>query len=403
MPQQSSGQQIGSYRIVDLLGSGGMADVYLAVGPVGRVALKVVKAELVAEDDIREMFAQEARIAQQLAHPNIVRVLQCATSEKSPYLAMEYIDGVSLRDLQLREQQQRLTVGVALFIASEVCAALQHAHVQCDQRGQSLGLIHRDVSPHNILISSNGEVKLADFGIAKVREQAVVTAPGVLKGKVGYLSPEQAAGRPYDQRADIFAMGIVLYRMLTGVNPFASDEAAVSLRLTVEGTVDPPSYENPLVDPLVDKIVLRALAKSPQERYQSAAEMLSALKAAQRDLGLYVGQAELVQLVAGAKASGQSVTFIDEALAKVVDDGTADDVVTQPLRQNPSPVSALEGPTVASGKLVAASGDEEGRVEPPSKTEELAVERKKRSGPLLVVMLLAVVAAATLAAVLLLR
>src|SRR5437773_4062107 len=194
---------------------------------------------------------------------------------------MEYIDGYDLKNI-LRKAQERdtpLSVEIALFVASKIAAALDYAHRKRDFEDKEMGLVHRDVSPQNVLISEEGDIKLCDFGIAKAASKASHTQAGALKGKLQYMSPEQAWGKAIDRRSDIFALGGVLFEMLTNRKLFTGDNEISILDQVREAKVDPPSKFNEDVTPEVDRIVLKALAKEPSDRFQSAAEMARDLDA----------------------------------------------------------------------------------------------------------------------------
>jgi serine/threonine protein kinase len=293
-------QKIGPFHIKSLLGSGGMADVYLAErpGPQGigkRVALKVIRPGLSDDDKFRAMFLHEARIAQRLGHGNVVQVYELGEVDQRYYLAMEYVDGCSLN--ALLQKGTKLPVHITLYIVGSIARALAYAHALVDEMGRPLELIHRHVSPHNVLISRSGQVKLADFGIAKVQNQQRFTDTGFVKGKIGYYAPEQLLGKPYDQRVDLFALGIVLYQMLVGEHPFFAENSATSMYLTLEKQLEPPSTLNPEVDAELDAIVAHATVKDPMQRYSSAEEMLDALERYRRSRGVQTDERSLSGLM----------------------------------------------------------------------------------------------------------
>src|SRR5712691_5783588 len=227
------------------------------------------------------MFVDEAKLAAQLNHNNIIHIYDLGKIQKSYYIAMEFVDGYDLKSIlkQAQERDQPLTVDLALFIASKVAAALDYAHRKRDFDGHDLGLVHRDVSPQNVLISHEGDIKLCDFGIAKAASKASHTQAGALKGKLQYMSPEQAWGKAIDRRSDIFALGAVLFEMLTNRKLFTGENEISILDQVREAKVEPPSKFNEDVSPEVDRIVLKALAKEPAERFETAAEMARDLDA----------------------------------------------------------------------------------------------------------------------------
>jgi TonB family C-terminal domain len=225
------------------------------------------------------MFVDEAKLAAQLNHNNIIHIYDLGKIQSSYYIAMEYINGYDLKNIlkKAQERDQPLSVENALFVASKVAAALDYAHRKRDFEDKEMGLVHRDVSPQNVLISEEGDIKLCDFGIAKAASKASHTQAGALKGKLQYMSPEQAWGRNIDRRADIFALATVLFEMLTARKLFSGENELSILEQVREARVVAPSQYNDEVTPQIDAIVLKALQKDPANRYQTAGEM-------QRDL-----------------------------------------------------------------------------------------------------------------------
>ena len=275
--------RFGQYELLRKVGAGGMGELFLARadGLAGFKKLIVIKRLLPhlskGPDGQRfvDMFLDEARLAAQLNHPNIVQIYDLGNVEDAYYLAMEYVDGVDLRRYLRRGQQheQALPVEHAVKIASFLCEALHYAHELRDGDGQPLNLVHRDVSPHNVLVSFDGAVKLTDFGIAKATTQVVKTQVGTLKGKLRYMAPEQAEEALVDRRADIFSIGILLYEMLAGVRPFDGvNEFDILEKLLYK----PHAPLNNIVENIpfeLTSIVDKALQKDPAGRFQNALEM----------------------------------------------------------------------------------------------------------------------------------
>ncbi len=259
-----------------------MAEIFLAAsrGPEGfekEVVIKRIRSALADDPSFVQMFIAEARVASKLNHPNIVHIFDFDQHGDSYYLAMEYVRGKSLAEVQrrTRERQAQLPPVLAAQIALEVARGLAYAHRMTDH-GQPLNLVHRDVTPHNILISYDGSVKLTDFGIAKAGNRA--TTAGMLKGKFAYMSPEQSRGEPVDARTDIFALGITLWELLTQGKLFDGDSDVAVLRAVQERPIESPARLNPAVDSELDGIVLRALLRDPAGRYQNAHEFERALQ-----------------------------------------------------------------------------------------------------------------------------
>ncbi len=274
----------GKYRLLELVASGGMAEVWRAEAPgaegfVKEVALKLIRGDHDARGDFVEMFIQEARLVSRLSHANIVQVFDFDQIDGRYYIAMELVRGRTLRDVvdRCRELGIRLGVARAVHICAEVARALAYAH-RFAEGGSPAGLVHRDVSPQNVLLSHEGEVKLTDFGIARALGAAEVTAPGIIKGKLAYMAPEQARGESVDGRADVFAVGVMLWELCTGRRLFARDSDAATLAAVVSPQpLSPPSAWNEAVPPELDALALAALENDVARRTATAEELAAAL------------------------------------------------------------------------------------------------------------------------------
>ena len=267
------------YILTERIAQGGMAEIHLgkSVGIDGfaRVcAFKRILPHYAQDNEFVEMFRNEANVAKQLQNKNIVQVFDFVSDGSSYMLVMEFVDGQDLRGLLSASEQQkkRIPIELACYIAMETLSGLSYAHAAVDVTGKSMGIIHRDVSPQNILVSYDGDVKLTDFGIAKAENQMSNTRVGVLKGKFRYMSPEQASGYNIDGRSDVFAVGIILYEMLTMARLFKGEDLAV-LEAVRTCQIKPPSLVNSSgVPPELDAIVMKLLAKDPLQRYQTGRE-----------------------------------------------------------------------------------------------------------------------------------
>lgn len=275
----------GKYLLLERIAVGGMAEVFLSKsfgieGFEKVIAIKRILPTMAEDDDFIEMFIDEAKIAGQLSHANIVPIYELGKIGDSHYIAMEYVWGKDLLQImnRFRRMRKRMPPAMVAFIASKMCEALEYAHTKRDRRGQHLNLIHRDISPQNILVSYDGAVKLIDFGIAKAASRTTKTQAGVLKGKFGYMSPEQVRGLPIDLRSDIFAVGTCMYEMLTADRLFVGESDFSTLEKVRHATVAPPSEMVPDVPPDFDAIVMKALAREPADRWQTAGEMQEALQ-----------------------------------------------------------------------------------------------------------------------------
>jgi serine/threonine protein kinase len=273
--------QFGKYLLVERLGRGGMAEVWKAriVGPAGFQRTMVVKRilpHLVEDPHFVQMFVAEARLSARLNHANIVHVFELGDVDGEYFLAMEYVRGRDLVNVMRAQLLRGLPPpGLGAYVAREVCRALAYAHALTDDNGVPLRLIHRDVSPSNVMIGFDGAIKLLDFGIAKALAEANEnkTQTGTLKGKFGYMAPEQVEGKDIDHRADLFAAGIVLHESLTGRRLFKGAHDLQTIQMVREARVDPPSALNAEVPPELDRICLKALARRPEDRYKSCDDM----------------------------------------------------------------------------------------------------------------------------------
>ncbi|MCA9555960.1 MAG: serine/threonine protein kinase, partial [Myxococcales bacterium] len=273
------------FEILEMIAKGGMAEVYKAktTGLQGfekEVCVKKILPHLTEDDSFVNMFVNEAKLAATLNYANVVQVHDlCVSAGGEYFIVMEYVNGKDLSDV-IRAAQlagREVPADIAVYIAREVCKGLFYAHSKTDPSGANLNIIHRDISPHNVLVSFMGEVKITDFGIAKASSIMNKTAVGILKGKYGYMSPEQARGQPLDHRSDIFNTGIVLYELLVGERCFAGSSDFSTLNLMRNAEVTPPTKINRSVPPEVEAIVLKALSKERGDRYQDALALEGAL------------------------------------------------------------------------------------------------------------------------------
>ena len=272
-------QQLGRYHLLDRIAFGGMAEIYRAKtfdahGTPHLVAVKRVLAHLAEDDDFIQMLVDEAKIASVLRHGNIARVYEFARAHGEYFIAMEHVDGKDMRTVleRCRTKKKPIPAEHAAYVAAEVGSALHAAHSAVDSRGRPLRIIHRDVSPSNIICSYAGEVKLCDFGIAKATLSRVTTKTGVIKGKVKYMSPEQALGRKLDHRSDVFSLGSCLYEMLTRIPPFTATNEMDLLIKVRDAKYRPVSELTPGIPTELEQITDRCLTRSRANRYQTAAE-----------------------------------------------------------------------------------------------------------------------------------
>lgn len=265
----------GRYEIQEIIGVGGMAVVYKAYDNIDDriVAIKILKEEFLANEEFRRRFKNESKAIAVLSHPNIVKVYDVSFGDKLQYIVMEYIDGITLKEYI--EQQKVINWKEALHFTTQILRALQHAHDK--------GIVHRDVKPQNIMLLQNGNIKVADFGIARFSRNETRTMTESAIGSVHYISPEQARGEITDEKADIYSVGVVLYEMLTGQLPFQSDNAVSVAIMQLQSDAKRPREINPDIPLGLEQITLKAMQKNPRDRYQSAAEMLLDLDEVKRN------------------------------------------------------------------------------------------------------------------------
>jgi len=318
------------YRVIKRLEAGGMAEVYLgeAVSVQGfkkKVAIKRVLPHLAQNQAFIEMFLDEARLSARLDHANIVSVFDISKREDTYFLIMEFVDGVNLKRIleNLSKRGQRMRLVDAVYLCIESLRGLSYAHELLDEGGKPLRIVHRDVSPPNIMVTRRGEVKLADFGLAKASTQIQTTDPGVVKGKFSYLSPEAASGGEVDARADIFAIGIVLWEMLAGKRLFWGENDYATVKLIQKANVPRLSPLNREVDERFEEVLLKALTRDPNDRYQAAREFGDALSDYLFSHQLMVTAydlARLVQSVTGEDGGATDQSLIDRLIQDELDE-----------------------------------------------------------------------------------
>jgi len=341
-PFTLEGQTLGKYRVLDALGRGGMAQVYRGYHPQldRHVAIKVLRADLVEQDEFLERFRREAHAASGLRHPNIVQVFDFDTQDDFYYMVMELLEGDTLRARlnEYRVKNERMPLDEIARILSDALNALAFAH--------SEGIIHRDIKPANIMLTKKDQAVLTDFGIAQILGSTQVTAAGALMGTLNYMAPEQGLENRCDVRSDIYSMGIVLYEMLTGYTPFDADTPLAILMKHLNDPLPLPSKLDPNLPPSFEQIVLKALAKNPEDRYQSAEEMLTALQSMPQDLS-----SEKRGMVAPPGGIAPQVVFSGDSRQQISDQHLANEDtdmdiqrVSSAANQPPIAASSSKGP-----------------------------------------------------------
>jgi serine/threonine-protein kinase len=283
--------RIGRYRVVGRLATGGMAEISIgaldgAEGFSKPVVIKRVLPRWARRKDFRTMFVDEARIVSGIRHPNVVSVLELGDDGDALYLVMEYLEGEPLHAVVRRfaESGVRMSPAVAAHVVAEACAGLHAAHEHADADGVPRGVVHRDVSPHNLFVSYDGTVRVIDFGIAKAENRETKTETGTIKGKFGYMAPEQVGGESVDRRTDLFALGVILWELLTGKRLFQRSNHLETVKATCFEPIARPQELDPSIPSPLERIVMRALERDRDERYQSAAEMRRELVSAIRSI-----------------------------------------------------------------------------------------------------------------------
>jgi serine/threonine protein kinase/ABC-type branched-subunit amino acid transport system substrate-binding protein len=278
-------RQFGKYVLVQKLAEGGMAEIFLAkqIGVEGferNVVIKRMLSHLSSQPEFVDMFLDEARLAARLTHPNIIPIYDLGQAEGSFYICMEYLPGEDLAWIlrHARNTNRQLPIGVAVRILADAARGLHYAHEFAGDDGRPMNVVHRDVSPGNIFVGYAGEVKVLDFGIAKAESRVTSTNIGTIKGKALYMSPEQSLAEPIDRRADVFSLGVTLYEALTVSRPFARDSAAAVVDAVVRGEFDPPRKRRPELPADLERVVLRAMARKPEERFATCAQMADELE-----------------------------------------------------------------------------------------------------------------------------
>ncbi len=292
------------YRVLEKIASGGMAEVYRAesAGLEGFkkiVAIKRVLPHLSGKKQFIGMFLDEARLSAHLSHSNCVQVFDVGVGDNTHFIVMEYVDGADLKSLieHYRKRNQPFPIEEACLTCVRICEGLAYAHEARDSHGKELHIVHRDMSPPNVLITRCGEVKIVDFGLAKANSQLEHSEPGIIKGKFGYLSPEAALGHDVDLRTDVFAVGIILWEMLAGRRLFLGETDLETVRQVQAARIPSIRQYNPAVSPELEQIINRSLARDPNDRHSTARELGRELNAVMFHLGRAVSSFELAALL----------------------------------------------------------------------------------------------------------
>jgi serine/threonine-protein kinase len=361
---------VGRYETLKAIASGGMATVHLgrAVGVGGferLVAIKAMHPHIAAESEFVDMFLDEARLAARIRHPNVVATID-VQADDGLFIVMEYVDGPSLRALR-KAWNKPLPPPIALRILVDALAGLHAAHELCDDQGAALKLVHRDVSPANILIGVDGVVRITDFGVARAETRLSSTRGGQLKGKIPYMPPEQLMGTPVDRRCDVYAAGVVLWEELTGRRLFRAESEGALLQKILAGPKRTPCRVNPAVPQAIDDVCMRALSKSPDDRFATAAAFADALEEAAEACGVTVASSRALarfveesgahdkldaRAIAALKQSPASVRDVAPPRASLTSSSGAGEHLTPPSLSGPLP-SPRSGVTATEATVSA--------------------------------------------------
>lgn len=295
-------EKVGPYRLIRRIAQGGMAELYLAEYMRGdgfrrTVAIKKILPHLSENQDFVDMFIREARLAANLQHPNIVQIYDLIKLHNSSFISMEFVDGKNLAQIMAHEKKG-LPLGLAIFLIQKISLGLYYSHTRTsDESGEPLNIIHRDISPQNMLISFKGEVKISDFGISKARSEPSFTQAGVIKGKLAYLSPEQALGKEIDHQADLYALGIIFYEILTGKRLYSFNNELEALSTLPKMVIRPVIEVRTDVPPALNDIVMKCLQKDKQQRYKSGREIYDDLAKLKIQLNISYDESNLADFM----------------------------------------------------------------------------------------------------------
>lgn len=370
MPEDlQRGACLGKYQLLLRIGRGGMATVWVAreraeaASDQRLVAVKAILADLAADQEFSKMFVDEGRIIRMIRHPNVVDVFESSEHEGVGFIAMEWVEGDSLHAIIAEAGKRRpIPPEMAVRIIADAAAGLHAAHELRDDKGNFLNVVHRDVSPHNILIGVDGAVKLVDFGVAKAMgRSSEVTSAGQLKGKFGYMSPEQAMAKKVDRRSDVFALGIVLFELTTGRRLFRGQHDAETLHMVVSGKIPHPTSLVAGYPPALEEIALKALQRDPAKRFQTAEEFRRALDGYLKSERVVVPLAGIANLL--KKVMGERIEQRRKAIRTVLrqleaNSGVGPQPVELPLASSPehASVTGVSAVTSGTGSGISAIG-----------------------------------------------
>jgi len=345
-PQQPEGKHI----ILAELGHGGTADVFLAVarGPSGfskLVVMKTLKASLQSDPEFREMFLNEARLAARLSHSNIVQTYEVIEQNGVPTIVMEYLEGQALSAILKRAQKNELSLAMHLRIICDVLAGLQYAHDLVDFDGMQLEVVHRDATPQNVFVTFDGQVKLLDFGIAKLSVSSVETQQGIVKGKIRYIAPENILGQNIDRRADIYAIGVMLWEAAAGQPLWKNQTDAAIMSSVIRGAIPSPRTVRRDVNDTLERICMKALSPNPDDRHATAAELENEILGLLVELGANVRNRDIAKMMGAmfqeSRLRGKAI--VEQQLRSIGTFSMADSQTRPVVHFSPSSMTAQVG------------------------------------------------------------
>ncbi len=330
------GTQLGNYQLIARLGMGGMAEVFLARrsgigGWTKYVALKRMRADLTAHQEFIDLFAEEAVTASLLTHPNICQVFEFNASDGEYYMVMEYLEGVPVSSVMIKSLRRPgwPPLPIAAAILEQACDGAHYAHDSRDEAGNPLNIVHRDISPPNLMLTSSGTIKLLDFGISKSKQSVVQTMTGQIRGKFSYMSPEQLQSKTLDRRSDVFSLGIVLYELVTGKRLFRRDSRLKVYHAITNEPIEPPSSYRADLPLELEAVIMRALAQDRNDRFETARDMADALRRSAESVDGVATTVELANFVTenfSAELENRRDLFTEPAsqLESMVDEDSVD-------------------------------------------------------------------------------
>jgi eukaryotic-like serine/threonine-protein kinase len=383
-------RRLGKFVLLKDFASGGMAEIHIAKQPTPEggeklVVIKMLRSDLKNNREFVHLFLNEARIAARLMHPNVVQMYDLGYAEGEYFIAMEYVHGENVFNAAraCSRQKTRIPIQHVMYVMSQTCNGLHYAHQKTDVMGRSLNIVHCDISPHNIMVSFSGEVKILDFGVAKAASRFEKKDDKTIKGKIPYMAPEQILGAPLDGRSDVYAAGVVLWELSTGWRRYRKMEDKAIIKDIVQGSTPPPSKYNSKIPRPLEAVIMKALLKKPDSRFQSALEMQAALENVAKQTNLTSTPTQL-----GTFMQRLFADRLDNSkqIEQAQEDGDIQSVLFKDIDFSPGDKSGLyedEAPAEVSSTLIPVMGEliEEGPADEPPADEPQTEPAKPNEAP----------------------